>query len=126
MLPAKTVKEMQSFIGAYKILARVLPGCSSLLAPLDDATAGKQSTNRIIWTDDLHRALQTAQTALQSDRTITLPPNTDQLWIVTDGAVRNHGIGATLYVHRKGALKLAGFFSAKLQKRQVLWLPCEI
>ena len=45
---------------------------------------------------------------------------------MTDGAVRNHGIGATLYVNRSGKTKLAGFFSAKLQKRQTSWLPCEI
>ena len=38
----------------------------------------------------------------------------DQLWIVTDGAVRKPGLGATLYVTRNGKLHLSGFFSAKL------------
>ena len=48
------------------------------------------------------------------------------MWIVTDGSVKKQGIGATLYVHRGGHLRLAGFFSAKLRDRQVTWLPCEI
>ena len=30
-----TVKAMRSFVGAYKMLARVVPGCSALLAPFD-------------------------------------------------------------------------------------------
>ena len=46
--------------------------------------------------------------------------------IVTDGSVKNRGIAALLYVHRHGSLLLAGFFSAKLRKHQVTWLPCEI
>ena len=55
-----------------------------------------------------------------------LPRPDDQLWIVTDGAVKNRGIGATLYVTRQTKLCLAGFFSAKLRGRQPKWLPCEV
>ena len=44
----------------------------------------------------------------------------------TDGSVTQHGIGSTLYVSRNGQTRLAGFFSAKLKKHQVTWLPCEI
>ena len=45
---------------------------------------------------------------------------------MTDAGIRNHSIGATLYAYQHDALRLAGFFSAKLQKRQILWLPCEV
>ena len=48
------------------------------------------------------------------------------MWIITDGAVKTPGIGATLYLTRNNKLQLAGFFSAKLRGRQVTWLPCEI
>jgi hypothetical protein len=57
---------------------------------------------------------------------LILPRPTDQLWIVTDGAVRKPGIGATLYVTREGKLHLSGFFSAKLRGSQTTWLPCEV
>ena len=48
------------------------------------------------------------------------------MWIITDGAVKTPGIGATLYLTRNNKLQLAVFFSAKLRGRQVTWLPCEI
>lgn len=73
-----TVARLRSFIGAYKILSRVIPRCPAYLAPLDAVTAGRPSQDPI-------NAL-----------TNTLPGPEDQLWIVTDGAVRDLGIAATL------------------------------
>ena len=108
------------------MLARVLPNRSTLLAPLDDAVAGRQTNEAVVWSDDLHMAFAAAQTALSPNCQITSPRPTDHLWIVTDGAVKKPGIGATLYVTRSGKLHLAGFFSAKLRGRQVSWLPCEV
>ena len=55
-----------------------------------------------------------------------LPRADDQIWIVTDRSVTRQGIGATVYVSRENKLLLAGFFSAKIRKHQVTWLPCEI
>ena len=123
-----TVKAMRSFVGAYKMLARVvgLPGCSALLAPFDSVTGGRQSSEHIEWNDSLQEAFKRAKDKLQTRKTITLPRSTDELWLVTDGSVKQCGLGATLYVMRNNTLKLAGFFSAKLRGRQIDWLPCEI
>ena len=117
---------LRSFIGAFKVLSRVIPGCSSLLSKLDDTVAGRQSKEQIQWTDELHTVFCRAQAALSAARTITLPKPDDQIWIVTDGAIRSPGIGATLYVTRNGKLHVAGFFSAKLRRSQVRWLPCKV
>ena len=103
-----------------------LPCYADLLDPLDQATAGKESREKIIWTDDLTLAFQTAQKALRNHKSISIPRPSDSLWILTDGSVKNRGIAATMYIHRNGKLLLAGFFNAKLQKHQVTWLPCEI
>ncbi len=124
-LPGK-VTDMRSFIGAYKVLARVLPNCASYIIPLDCCISGKQSKDIIEWTDSLKEAFSNAQIALKNTKAIVLPREGDQLFIVTDGSVKKQGIGATLYARRRGVLKLAGFFSAKLRDRQVLWLPCEV
>ena len=124
--PPSTVQGLLSFVGAYKVLSRVLPRFMELLDPLDQATAGKESREKIVWCDGLLLTFKTAQLALANNRTITIPQPQDALWIVTDGSVKNRGIAATLYVHRNGSLLLAGFFSAKLRKHQVTWLPCEI
>ena len=121
-----TVRGLRSFIGAYKVLGRVLPKCSHIIAPLESAIAGQQSGERILWTDTLREQFRSAQTNLTTRKSITLPRPSDQLWIVTDGSVTKHGIGATLYITRNEKLHLAGFFSAKLRKHQISWLPCEI
>ena len=121
-----SVYGLRSFIGAFKVLARVIPRCATLLAPLDDIVAGRASKDKIEWTDYSCEAFQKAQESLSSSRTITLPRPDDQLWIITDGAVRKPGIGATFYVMRNNTLHVAGFFSAKLRGRQVSWIPCEI
>ena len=117
---------MRSFIGAFKVFFRVIPGCPTLLAKLDDTVAGRKSKEMIQWTDDLRASFNKAQTALSSAHTISLPIPSDQLWIVTDGALRKPGIGATLYVTRNDKLSLAGCLSAKLRGSQLTWLPCEV
>ena len=122
----ETVSRLRSFIGAYKVLARVIPNCSTFLAPLNDAVADQPSNELITWSDNLSAAFREAQSALSTNRTITLPRPDDLLWIVTDGAVKKPGIGATLYVTRGDRLHLAGFFSAKLRGSQISWLPCEV
>ena len=87
---------MSSFVAAYKVLSRGFPGCSSHLALLDNVTAGRQSQENIGWVDELRQSLASAQRALLIYRTFTIPRRTDQLWILTDGAVGKPGIGATL------------------------------
>jgi len=71
--PLNKVGGMKSFIGAVKVLARVVPHCSALLAPLDEAVAGKQSQDDIVWSEHLTEAFKSAQAAVASSQTITLP-----------------------------------------------------
>ena len=124
----KSVKEMRSFLGAYKVLARVIPKCSHFLQPLTRATAGKTSIQKIEWNDTLVSAFESAQKHLQSNKAIQLPREEDQLFVVTDGAsAQPAGIGATLYVVRDGKAMIGGFFSQQLKPEQSLkWFPCEI
>ena len=103
----------------------MLPNYAQNLHPLEQVTAGRESKDKITWDDDLIVHFKNAQKALTSNKTITLPNNKDTLWIVTDGAVKSQGIGATMYVLRD-KLYLAGHFNAKLRKHQITWLPCEV
>lgn len=121
-----TVRNMRSFIGAYKTLSRVLPRCAQLISPLEEGIMGLKSQDHVTWTESLQDAYKTAQSYLSSRQAIVLPKRDDQLWIVTDGSVKECGIGATLYVSRGGSPLVAGFYSAKLRKHQVTWLPCEV
>ncbi|CAB4018232.1 Hypothetical predicted protein, partial [Paramuricea clavata] len=51
--PPDTVRGLRSFIGAYKVLGRVLPQCAHIIAPLESAIAGQQSCDKIKWSDTL-------------------------------------------------------------------------
>ena len=124
--PPKTVRALRSFVGAYKVLSRVLKGYAALVNPLEQITGGKQSHDVIVWSESMLHHFRAAQLALNDNQTVTLPHPNDPLWIVTDAAVKEAGIGATLYVLRNDELRLAGFFSAKLRKHQITWLPCEV
>ena len=124
--PPQSVKGLRSFIGAYKVLSRVLPNCSNVVDPLEQALTGLQSTDKLLWDENLTFRFKTAQEYLAKHKSIVLPRPSDTLWIVTDGSVTKRGLGATLYVSRANHLHLAGFYSAKLRKHQVTWLPCEV
>ena len=77
--PPATVHGLRSFIGAFKVLSRVLPGHSELLHPLDLVVAGSQSRETKAWTDDLTQAFRDAQSSLSQTKSITLPLNPDEL-----------------------------------------------
>lgn len=121
-----TLKDLRSFVGAYKILSRVIPQCSQHVALLEGIQTGLNSSDKIPWTDDSRKAFAMAQQALSSRKAIVLPRPCDKLWLITDGASVSGGLGATLYVDRSNKPKLAGFFSAKVRAPQIKWLPCEI
>ena len=93
---ARNVGLLKSFAGAYKVLTIVIPQRSALPSPLDTVVAGRQSHERINWSDNLLAFFHHAQSALSTSRSISLPRPDDQLWIITDGAVKTPGIGATL------------------------------
>ena len=122
--PPDTVCGLRSFIGAYKALSRVLPKCSQLLAPLDEAISGQESRNAAQWSETLLENFRTSQKALAEHKSITLPRPSDQLWIVTDGSVTKSGIEATLYINRDNKIHLAGFFNAKLLYENTKSLDC--
>ena len=124
--PPPKVQGLRSFIGAYKVLSRVLQGYACFTSPLEQAIAGLKSHDKITWSNELQEHFKQAQDALSECKTITLPLPTDSLTIVTDASVKHNGIGATLYIQRDKKLLLAGYFNAKLKKHQVVWLPCEV
>ena len=122
--PRKTVTSLRSFIGSYKVFNRMIRGCARYLEDLEIAIAGKEKSDKIVWTDCLLTSFKRAQESLLSVESISLPRPTEQLIIVHDGS--KVGIGSVLYFRRNDTIKLAGFFSAKLKPHQSNWLPCEV
>lgn len=124
--PPSSVRGLRAYIGAYKFLSRVLPAYATILAPIEDAVAGRQSSETISWTDSLVKSFVDSQNHLTNTKSIMLPRSTDQLQIVTDGSVTKMGIAATMFVVRESGVRLAGYFNAKLKDHQIRWLPCEL
>lgn len=124
--PPSTVQALRSFIGAFKALSRVMYAYADLLDPLDKAVAGRNSKEKVTWTDDLLEAFRKAQSALSDNKKIAIPRPDDNISIVTDASVKSLGLAATMYVTRGEKTLLAGFYSAKLKKHQLRWLPCEL
>ena len=48
----QTVLGLRSFIGAYKVLGRVIPQCSKELAPLESCIAGRKSQDILHWSEN--------------------------------------------------------------------------
>lgn len=119
------VRGLRSFIGAYKVLSRVLKGYAQYMQPLEQIIAGKKSHDKIQWDENMSKHFKNAQASLADTKIIHIPTPDDILSIVSDGANKVAGIAATLFALRDGKLLLAGFFNAQLKKCQSMWLPCE-
>ena len=121
----ETVKQLRSFIGAFRAVSICIPNYGSYLCRLEDMVAGKESRDQLSWDNELTSVFKEAQKALSRPKTITLPHPDDQLILISDGCNSLPAVGATLFVKREN-LRVAGYFSAKINKFQVPWLPCEI
>ena len=124
--PPKTCSSMRSFIGAYKALSRCIPSYSSLMSPLENCIKGKDGKSVIQWDSDLTKHFRTAQEALKSPYTLTIPTRADKHMMTVDASPLNDGISATLFVIRDGKHLLAENFSLKLKEHQTGWEPCEL
>ena len=124
--PPETVKQMRSFLGGFRVVTCCIPNYSAYLSQLENSVAGKESKDKIEWTESLTTSFKSAQAALKCPKTITLPNPNDELFLVSDASNSPAAVGSTLYIKRNGKFHIGGFFSAKVGKHQLLWLPCEL
>ena len=124
--PPDTVKQLRSFLGAARIVSRCIPRYAEYLSDLEELVAGKDSSDKLKWTETLQQRIKEAQKVLSSPKTITIPHPDDQLILVSDGCNSPPAVGSTLYVRRNGKNFIGGYFSAKIKKHQLLWLACEV
>ena len=122
--PPSTIGKLRSYIGGVKFLKRVLEGYSDVLSPLEELVGGRESSEKINWSDSLLAVFKRSQAELKNAKTLTIPRKDDQLQLVTDAS--GVGVGAALYVIRNEKPHIAGYFSAKHKNHQASWLPCEL
>ena len=89
---------LRSFIGANKVLSSVHPNCSGVVDPLECILSGLQSTDKLLWDENLTLRFKTSQEYISKHKSIVLHCPSDILWIVTYESVTKRGLGVTLYV----------------------------
>ena len=126
----KKVKDMRSWVGLFKTLHIVTPQISHILAPFEEAVAGKDTKEPFIWNFELETKFRDAKESINSLVTIYLPSPQDQLILETDAAQGGgsfpSGIGHVLYAVKDGEKVAVRYHSAKLPDKCKKWSPCEI
>ena len=110
------VKQMRSFIGAFRSICMCIPEYARYLGALEDAAARKAPAEKIVWDDTLNTKFIEAQKALGDPKMITYL----QLFLISDGCNSPPGVGSTLYVKRGSEFPIAEFRSAKIKSTPVI------
>ena len=119
-----TVKQMRSFTGSVKQMKDNLPNYHLLLHPLEKASAGLKSIDRITWSDSLRGAFDLVKKTASNPEALTLPKPGEKLAIFPDWSDIHQAGGAPLYVKRDGKLLKVRNFGQRLNSVK-RWAPCE-
>ena len=122
----KKVRDVRSWIGLYKTLRIATPHIASILDPLEQAVADRESSEDFAWTHELEMRFREAKSAVQTMHTLYLPSPEDKLCLDPDGAKQTPGIGHVLYAIKDGEKVPVRFHSVKLPEKCKTWQPCEI
>ena len=125
-----TVKQLRSWIGSYKQLSACIKDYSVPLSRLEKLTGSdKSSSLKIQWTDELKEDFEKAKEMIRTLEKVYTPTPNDRLQTFSDYSQEHNAVGGKLIIVRKvngKEIKLnGGFFSARLNKFQSKWLPCE-
>ena len=120
------VCHLHSFIELYKTLQMATPAVLLVLAPLEQAVAGKESNNMVVWDNALSQRFREAKSHIRHVHTINLSHPEDQLVIKTDAASHGPGIGHTVFAIKDKELIPVRFNSSRLKPQFQTWQPCEL
>ena len=123
----KTVRDLRSWIGLYKTFIYHTPSLCKVMDPFDKVVGDKDSSDEVIWTEEMKTALQFAKDHVANIKEVYLPHPDDQLIIITDGARVPPGVGFVLQARDKsGNIRTVRHYSVKLKQHHIKWSPCEI
>ena len=125
-----TVKQLRSWIGSYKQLSTCIRDYAVPLTRLEQLTGSdKSSSLKIEWTDELKEDFTKAKNMIRTLEKVYTPTPNDKLQTFSDYSQEHNAVGGKLIIIRKEKGKEirlnGGFFSARLNKFQSKWLPCE-
>ena len=109
-----TVKALRSFLGAYRTFFRCKKQMSGLLKDLEEIQAGKKSSDKIAWNDQLKKKFELSKQEILKLDNLYLPKSDDQLVMTSDWSEK--GISCTLWAIIDNSPQIVSRFSAKLPK----------
>ena len=119
----KTITELRSYLGQYRVFYKNMKNMSLILQPLEKITGEKDKKKEIIWTEELNKAYDDSKIALKSIEPLYLPKRSDKLAITLDWS--KAGIGATLFALLEDKKAVVAYFSSTLSGNQSRWPPCD-
>ena len=125
-----TVKQLRSFLGSFKQLSSSLPKYAPTIHALERMVSGKQSAEKLKWTDELNASFVAAKQLAMNPVGLAEPRPDDLLQTYSDYSADNRAVGGRIVILRKqpnGETRelIGGFYSAVLSKHKRAWLPCE-
>ena len=109
-----TVKDLRSYLGAYRTFFRCKKQMSSILRSLEELQAGRKSSEKLLWTKELIERFEESKRQILILDKLYLPKPEDQLVMTSDWSEK--GISCTLWAMIDNDPKIVTRFSAKLEK----------
>ena len=119
----KTITELRSFLGQYKVFYKNMPRMAASLDKLQQLTGEKDGKQEIVWSKELEEAFENSKKDIKNIQPLYLPKRKDQLAITLDWSGK--GIGATLWALLKDKKEIVCYFSSQLKGSQTRWPPCD-
>ena len=79
-----TVKNLRSYLGAYRTFFRCKKEMSSILADLEELQTGKPSAEKLKWSKDLEQSFEASKKKILDLDKLYLPTQDDQLVMTSD------------------------------------------
>ena len=126
-----TVKQLRSWLGAFKQVTECIGDYATLIGPLEHAVGGKVSQSKVTWSQEMEKSFAVAKNSLKNVKPIHYPRPNDHLEFYPDYSEEKNAIGGWMKIvrpatpsHPKQEL-LGGHFSQRLSPRKVKLIPCE-
>ena len=119
----KTITQLRSYLGQYRVFFKNMRHMSAVLEPLEKITGEKNGKMEITWTEELDKAYNDSKLALKNIGPLYLPKRSDRLAMTLDWS--KSGMGATMFALLKDRKVVVAYFSATLSGNQSRWPPCD-
>ena len=108
-----SVKDLRSYLGAYRTFFRCKKEMSNILKDLEEFASNRKSSEKLVWTPELQKTFEDSKHQILNLDKLYLPKPDDQLVMTSDWSEK--GISSTLWAIIENDPKVVSRFSARLE-----------